>query len=246
MRLVSFRLAAIRILKEAGSPLHPEEITKRALEQNLIETSGATPELTMHAVLSTDIKSKKDKSPFIRKAPALYALNPDYKDAEEKEEEIEEAAIDEESEHISNQFVGKAGEHLVVSELLFQGFNASIMPVDEGVDVVATKDNKIFNIQVKTSNENKFKLYVADMTISSFKKHNRSNAFTILVLRGKKTTFVILPYVVIEQHIHDENILLVNKKTRYRFNIKIRDGRVYLGNKQNDVSFYENNWKLIK
>ncbi|MEM2139695.1 winged helix-turn-helix domain-containing protein [Nitrososphaera sp.] len=244
--MVSFRLAAIRILKEAGGPLHPEEITKRALEQKLIETSGATPELTMHALLATDIKVKKDKSPFIRKAPARFALNPSYKEAEKEEEEKEEVTTREESERISNQFVGKAGEHLVVSELLFQGFNASIMPVDEGVDVVATKDDKIFNIQVKTSNENKFNSYVADMTISSFEKHNKSNSFTIFVLRGKNTTFVVLPYVVIEQHIHDENVLLVNKKTRYRFNIKIRDGKVYLGNRQNDVSFYADNWKLIR
>jgi hypothetical protein len=245
-RLVSFRLAAIRVLKESKQPLHSDEITRRALEQNLIETSGATPELTMGAVLATDIKVKKEKSPFVRKAPATFALNPNYKEEEEKEEEKEETTIEEESERITNQYVGKAGEHLVVSELLFRGFNATIMPVDAGIDILATKDDRIYNIQVKTSNVNKFNYYVADMTTSSFERNKQTNSFTIFVLRGKTTTFVVLPYMVIQQHIYDENVLLVNKKTRYRFNIRIRDGKVYLGNMQNDITFYKDNWKLIK
>lgn len=247
MKMVSFRLAAIRILKEAKKPLHYEEITKRALEQNLVETVGATPEYTMDAVLVTDIKNKKDKSPFIKKERSIFALNPNYKEEEEKEEEKEEEEIREESELISTQYIGKAGEHLVVSELLFRGYNASVMSVDEGLDIVATKNDKLYNIQVKTANQNKFNSYVIDLRISSFEKHNKSNTFTIFVLRaGEETTFVILPYVEIEKNIHEGNILTVNNKTRYRFNLRIRESKVYLGNLQNNISFYRDNWNVIK
>jgi len=45
----SFKLVAIRVLRELKKPLHYEDITKRSLEQNLIETSGSTAEATMNA-----------------------------------------------------------------------------------------------------------------------------------------------------------------------------------------------------
>lgn len=48
-------------------------------------------------------------------------------------------------------FCGKGGEFAVVSELLFRGYNASIMSADEGVDITASKGDKFFFIQVKTS-----------------------------------------------------------------------------------------------
>lgn len=249
--MVSFKLAALKILKESNEPLHYEEITKRALEQKLIETSGATPEATMNAQLSVDIKLKESKSPFIRAKPGYFTLNPAYTQEEEKKAEQEELIKEEtdktlNEEQISTQYIGKAGEHLVVSELLFRGYNASIMSVDEGLDIVATKDERLFNIQVKTSTENKFDLHLSDIRISSFEKHNRNNTYYIFVLKGKHTNFLILPYHEIQKNIDQENILVINKNTRYRVNMRMRDGRLYLGNKDNDASYYLNNWSSIK
>jgi HJR/Mrr/RecB family endonuclease len=54
MKKLSFKGAAIKILKEAEEPLTSKEITEIALEKGLIETSGATPEATMAAQLYTD------------------------------------------------------------------------------------------------------------------------------------------------------------------------------------------------
>ena len=54
MRKLSFKGAAIKILKEAEEPLTAKEITELALDQELIETSGSTPEATMAAQLYTD------------------------------------------------------------------------------------------------------------------------------------------------------------------------------------------------
>ncbi|MDE1817484.1 MAG: winged helix-turn-helix domain-containing protein [Thaumarchaeota archaeon] len=242
--MTSFKLAALKILRDANEPLHYEEITKRALDQNLIETSGATPEFTMNAQITRDIKYKKEKSFFKRSKPGIFTINPNYTEKEEIHEEKEET--EEELETTSTQYVGKAGEHLVVSELLFRGYNATIMSVDEGLDIVATKSDRLFNIQVKTSNENKFNKYVSDIRISSFEKYNKNNTFYIFVLKGKETNFLILPYFEIQKNIDQENILVVNKNTRYRANISIRDNKLYLGNMQNDMSYYRNNWDLIK
>ncbi|RKQ49922.1 HB1/ASXL restriction endonuclease-like protein with HTH domain [Roseivirga pacifica] len=54
MKRLSFKDAAIKILKEAEEPLSAKEITQIALSEELIETSGATPEATMAAQLYTD------------------------------------------------------------------------------------------------------------------------------------------------------------------------------------------------
>jgi len=54
MKKLSFKEAAVKILTEADEPLSAKEITKIAIEDELIETSGATPSATMAAQLYTD------------------------------------------------------------------------------------------------------------------------------------------------------------------------------------------------
>ena len=104
----SFKLAAVKVLRDAKEPLHYKEITKRALEEALIETSGATPERTMNAQITSDINSKQEKSAFIKVKQAVYSLNPDYTEEEQsKEEEKDEEVSRESTEQISTQYVGK-------------------------------------------------------------------------------------------------------------------------------------------
>jgi hypothetical protein len=79
----SFKDAALKILKEAGKPLHAKEITEIALKNNLIKTNGKTPDVTMNARLITDINLKKEKSLFIKTAPAIFYLNKNYLSASE-------------------------------------------------------------------------------------------------------------------------------------------------------------------
>jgi hypothetical protein len=88
--MASFKLAAVKVLRNAKEPLHYKEMTKRALEESLIETSGATPERTMNTQITSDMKRKKEKSAFTRVQPAVYSLNLDYAEEEQSEEEIEE------------------------------------------------------------------------------------------------------------------------------------------------------------
>jgi hypothetical protein len=189
--LISFKLAAIKILRDAKEPLHYEEITKRALGKNLIETSGSTPHFTMNAQITRDIKFNKEKSAFKKIKPAYYTINPNYTQQEQKREEKIEKTEEQAEEILTSQsqYVGKAGEHRVVSELLFRDYNASIMSVDEGLDIVATKDNKLFNIQVKTANENKFNKYVYDIRKISFEKFGSGlcKKIFLLLVKGKDT-----------------------------------------------------------
>lgn len=66
--------AAYRVLREAGEPLHVEEITRRILATGIWCTNGKTPSATVNARIAVDIKSHGDASRFVRTRPATYAL----------------------------------------------------------------------------------------------------------------------------------------------------------------------------
>src|SRR3990167_243354 len=182
----TFKQSAIEILKNAKTPLHYAEITRLALESGILETEGATPESSMNAQITVDIKNKGEGSDFIKTAPGIFSLNPNKKEIKETPKIIEAEKDEEEKIVIEGGFTGKGGEYLVCSELLFRGFNASIMSVDVGIDIVAVKENQLFGIQVKTSNLNSFDTYVFDIRKVSFERHSNGNIYYIFVLHGEK------------------------------------------------------------
>ena len=101
-----------------------------------------------------------------------------------------------ETSELSTNYVGKAGEHAVMSELLFWGFNVSLMAVDEGIDVIATKDNKYFHIQVKTTGkpDQNGNFRFSNIEREKFERNNAAHTFYILVMRnGAATNFLVLP-----------------------------------------------------
>lgn len=67
--------AAAQVLREAGEPLHYEEITRRALDEGLWTPKGKTPAATMSAQLSVDLKNKGASSRFLKVGRGLYAVN---------------------------------------------------------------------------------------------------------------------------------------------------------------------------
>ena len=136
----TFKQSAIQILQKVKTPLHYSKITQLALESGILETEGATPEATMNAQIIVDINSKGEGSDFIKTAPGTFALNPNKKEIRQTPKIIEAEKEEEEKIVIEAGFIGKGGEHLVCSELLFRGFNASIMSVDVVVDLSAIKD----------------------------------------------------------------------------------------------------------
>lgn len=238
-----FLSSALAILSEIRTPLHYKEITSLALEKGILETEGATPDATMNAQIIMDIKHKGKLSDFVKTAPSTYAINPNKPQIKvDDKEELEEEKLE-----VASGFIGKAGEHLVCSELLFRGFNASIMSVDTGVDIVATKDNHLYGIQVKTARLNKFKYYNFDIRKVSFERNNTGSIYYIFVLFSeKKTNFLVLPFFEIEKLVHEKAILEVGHGQRYRVNIKIRDNKVFLGTLENNMDYFLNNWIIIK
>ena len=243
----TFKQSAIEILKKAKTPLHYNEITKQALESGILETEGENPERTMNAVITVDINSRAEGSDFIRTDRGIFALNTNKKEIKQTPKIIEAEKEEEEKIIVEGGFIGKGGEHLVCCELLFRGFNASIMSVDVGVDISAIKDSKFFGIQVKTARKNNSEIYNFHIRRKSFERFNQGNIFYILVLRdGINNSFLILPASEVEKKIKEGAIFAVNNKTGYALSIKFRDGKFYLGNKNHEMGYFLDNWNLIK
>ena len=62
------------VLKESGKPLHVKDITNRILSRGLWKTKGKTPEVTVGAMLYSDIKRNGDASRFILHLPKVFGL----------------------------------------------------------------------------------------------------------------------------------------------------------------------------
>jgi len=71
---LSYKEAALRVLREVGQPLSAQAITQRAIEQGLINPQGLTPDATMGAQLYTDINRRGAASLFRKEGRNLFGL----------------------------------------------------------------------------------------------------------------------------------------------------------------------------
>ena len=72
----SWKGATIAVLTESKEPLHYHEITERIMTRGLKTTSGATPDATVNAQISSSIKHDVTASPFLRVAKGTFTLRP--------------------------------------------------------------------------------------------------------------------------------------------------------------------------
>jgi restriction system protein len=71
---LTYKESARQILADSGRPLRYEEITRRAMDRDLINPQGMTPEATMGAQLYQDIKTKGANSAFRKEGKATFGL----------------------------------------------------------------------------------------------------------------------------------------------------------------------------
>ena len=138
----------------------------------------------------------------------------------------------------SSQFLGKAGEYAVMSELLFWGFNASIMTVDDGIDIVASKDNKFFHIQVKTATRQENGKFSFSIKQSSFKRYNSTNVFYVFVLRGHLSNeYIIMPSGQINYFIASK-VISEGQTLSLSMNVDTKKSEYWLNGTTNITPFY--------
>ncbi|MFA6171955.1 MAG: hypothetical protein WCW77_00090 [Patescibacteria group bacterium] len=145
-------------------------------------------------------------------------------------------------------FTGRAGEHAVLSELLFREFNASIMAVDQGIDIVASKGKDFYYIQIKTANFRNGSFY-ATVDKKQFERYNFKDTFYILVLRylvknekQPRTGFIVFKSSDLEVF---KNKGVIGNAENLNISIKICDGKIVLNNRE-DITLYFNFFDYIK
>lgn len=70
---MDFKAAAREVLREVGHPIHYADITEMALASGYLQSAGRTPQNTMRARLSVDVRDNPE-SPFVQTAPGVYGL----------------------------------------------------------------------------------------------------------------------------------------------------------------------------
>lgn len=151
------------------------------------------------------------------------------------------------------RFTGKATENLVVAELLFRGFNAQLISVDEGIDVFAfnVKNNELYLIQVKHSYyEVPNKSGSITLTVSSFEKNKKSNVYYVFVLERElnKREFLILPFLRVDELLKNGTISKNEGSKQMTFRILhkgIEDAFIGKISEYTDVSRYLNAWDVL-
>lgn len=146
-----------------------------------------------------------------------------------------------------NRYYGRAAELHVTAELIYHGFQAGDIPIDEGLDILAVKNNKTYYFQVKhkdLGNNQSVKI-----TKSSFEKNSAGDVYYIFVLLSDdQRRFLIVPY----HRINDwkEDGWLSEEEMAYLLKIKENNGRFKIINKDNnnelDVTRFTDTWDQIR
>ena len=71
---MTFLEAAYAVLDEMKQPMHFKKISALAIQKKYLQSKGKTPEWTMGARISTDVKEKGIKSQFVRTDNGKYGL----------------------------------------------------------------------------------------------------------------------------------------------------------------------------
>ncbi len=147
---------------------------------------------------------------------------------------------------VSNNFLGKAGEYAVMAELLYRGFNTSLMAVDEGVDIVASRNNEYFHIQVKTSSQSVNGKYSFFIKNTSFDANNGGKVFYILVMRSSEgvVKYAVIPSMQLA--INRETGLVGGANGISLFVTPDEKGRSFIMNKGQKLDQFINNFGLIR
>lgn len=182
------------ILRNApGKAMHVDAIAAEAVATNQNMTlSAETLSKKLQAALGANLKLKTLKPTFARVTGKKGIYRKGWYRL--KQEKTASAIAKVEPPEVTTGFVGRAGEYSVMGELLFWGYNVSMMAVDNGVDIVAEKNNCYFNVQVKTATESNEGRYLFTVKRTVFLGNDKSSMFYVLVIRKRVTSeYLVMP-----------------------------------------------------
>lgn len=181
------------ILSEARKPLHVNEIAAEAVRTNRnMQLPADEFSKRVASALAANLRTKSPSFGKIKgKTPGSFKKGV-YRVCAPRGNKLPPPPP---PEPVSSNFLGKAGEHAVMAELLHRGFNASLMAVDEGIDLVASRNNEYFHIQVKTSAlgaNGKYSFFIKN---NAFLANNGGKTYYIFVMRSteNRNIFAVFP-----------------------------------------------------
>ena len=136
-------------------------------------------------------------------------------------------------------FNGKAAEYLFVSALLFRKYNAQLITVDDGMDILAFKNGRFYFFQIKHGEYN----VDIKITKTSYDKNQMSNVFYIFILSNNKNKdFIIIPVFKFDELISKNGQNIMCKILR-------KNEKIYINNisDKNEITRYlnDNGWSLL-
>jgi len=173
---LSFKEAAIQILKVSKEPLSARQITEIAIEQGLIETSGKTPEASMGAQIYVDI-SKYKNSKFRKVGTGKFTLRNQSKGSNSPLELIDDQNTQVKGELMARlhaldpfQFEYLAAD--LLQKIGYENVEVTQRTGDKGIDIIAnlTMDG-ITNVKTV-------------IQVKRYKKGNNVSGKVIRQLRG--------------------------------------------------------------
>lgn len=143
-------------------------------------------------------------------------------------------------------FIGKGGEAFVMSELLFMGYNTNCMMVDDGIDLIASKNNLYYYIQVKTTYFDSNGRAHVQIRKSSFDNVYEKQVRYVIVIRRSVGVFCFFTFSQydINRLVHD-NCISNNEVISINIRYSEQDNKpyVYSGNKEQCIDWYENKFE---
>ena len=229
--------------------MHVDDIAKVIVSK--YPNTQATPEVLSQkvaAVLAADVKKRKTDSLFSKPKNKTGGFRRGMYRLKIGRKSVPKTFKVPEQPKVSSQFTGKAGEYAVMSELLFFGFNVSSMTVDDGIDIVASKVDSYFQIQVKTANVSAQSKYQFKITKRAFGSKDASSTFYVLVMRVNEDTRNTCEYLVMPS---SEIRRLVDKAVvrdgeSMSISIERERGSRFLLNGIEDVSWALNRFDNVK
>ena len=246
-----------KILLTEKEGLHVEQITERIILSGLLKgVDRADAVKKINAVLSRKAKSKNSAIIHVKNKKGgnkrgCYKIKPIEKRTSRTAEPITPSkskikALFPQIPEITSTMLGKAGEFAVVSKLLLNGYNANIMTVDDGIDIIASQGQNVYFVQVKTSSVDLSLRCKFSVKKSAFQRGHLLDVRYILVARygENKMLYIRLTEDKINELLH-KGLVTAEKNA---INISIRfDGDnaiVYKGKEGEALNYYTNNFEL--
>lgn len=207
-------------------------------------------------MLNADIKVNKRHSRFVKHAPSVFAINPTRvvrdmatKGSSGKSRKAKPRSKFAASDEVIrfSSYRGKAGEHFVLAHLLMQSFNAALVAVDAGIDILAEKKDKLFRIQVKSRKVGTDLRSSFVLSEKSLKRKLKPNFYVIVLMHSNgHIDYLILPSMVVDSMIRRSNIIYQIRYKRFSAKLINRGQQWFIRNRENDITKYINAWHLIR